>query len=92
MRKSIFAFVLLLMLVAATAWAGFSGRRDFYSDAAMTNQTGSAIVNCSGTETFTWGTSSTYRRFEGLHCETANDVILCHRWNGSGWVMMACPF
>ena len=92
MRKYIFAFVLLLMLVAATGWAGFVGTRDFYSDAAMTNQTGSAWVTCNGTMTWQWGTTSTYRRFEGLHCETANDVILCHQWNGTSWVMIDCPY
>jgi hypothetical protein len=92
MRKYVVLFSLLVMLVAATAWAGFVGTRDYYSDAAMTNQTGSSWVTCNGTETFNWGSTSTYRRFDGLHCETANDVILCHRWDGTRWVSIACPF
>ena len=92
MRKYIIAFSLLLLLVAATAWAGFVGPRAHYSDAAMTQQTGLEWLNCNGTSTWQWGTTSTYRRFEGLHCETANDVILCHQWNGSSWVPMTCPY
>jgi hypothetical protein len=92
MRKSIIVFGILSMLVAVPAWAGFSGPRAYFSDALMTSQTGADFINCNGSSTWAWGTTSTYRRLEGLHCETANDVILCHRWTGTSWVSMPCPY
>lgn len=90
MRK--FVCATLLLLAATTAFAGFVGQRDYFSDAAMTNQTGAEWTYCNGTSSWQWGTTSTYRRFEGLHCYTANDVILCHQWNGTSWVSIACPY
>ncbi len=91
MRKYIIAFT-LMMLVATAAFAGFSGIRTYFSDAAMTNQTGSERVFCNNTTQWLGGSTSTYRRFEGLHCETANDVVICQQWNGTSWVTMTCPY
>jgi len=91
MRKYILA-VTLMLFVAFPALAGFSGIRTYYSDAAMTNATGSERVFCNNTTQWLGGSTSTYRRFEGLHCETANDVVICHQWNGSNWVAIACPY
>ncbi len=91
MRKYVFVFALLLTLAAATAFA-WVGQRDYFSDAAMTQQTGAEWVNCDGSTNWQWGTTSTYRRFEGLNCGNAQDVIFCQRWDGSKWVYINCPY
>lgn len=91
MRKYILALSLTLF-VALPALAGFAGIRTYYSDAAMTNATGSERLFCNNTTSWLGGTTSTYRRFEGLHCESANDVVICHQWTGSSWVAIACPY
>lgn len=92
MRKK-YVVAVLLLLIAATAYAGFVGPRTYYSDAAMTQQIGSDWINCNGTVTNQQGTTTSgYRRFEGLFCHNANDVVLCHQWNGSSWVSMTCPW
>lgn len=92
MRKFVVAFAVLLMLVAATAWAGYAGTRTYFSDSGMTNATGAERLFCNNTTSWLWGSTSTYRRFEGLHCETANDVVTCQQWNGTSWVSIACPY
>jgi hypothetical protein len=92
MRKHVFFAAVLVFLVAATASAMWSGSRDYYSDAAMTNLTGYEQLNCNGTTNWQWGTTSTYRRMDAINCHTFNDVVRCERWTGTGWVLMTCPW
>lgn len=92
MRKYVVIFGALMLFAAAAAYAGFVGNRTYYSDAAQTNATGGEWVNCNGTTNWQWGSPANYRRFEGLFCPSAYDVVICQQWNGTSWVNYECPW
>lgn len=91
MRRPLFA-VALLLLSGGTMSAAVTGPRVYFSDAAMTAQTGSERVFCNGTTSPLHGSTSTYRRVEGFECETGYLVVVCEEWNGTGWVPTTCPY
>jgi len=91
MCKAIVTVVLLLMF-AGTVSADVTGPRVYFSDAAMTAQTGAERVFCGGTTGLMYGSTSTYRRVEGFECETGYLVVVCEEWNGTSWVPTTCPY
>ncbi len=92
MRKSIIVFTLLLLLIASTGWAVVTGPRVYFSDAAMTNDTGAERVFCNNTTSALYGSTSTYRRLDGLECQGGAQVVVCEEWNGTNWVSIPCPY
>jgi hypothetical protein len=83
---------LSLVLLAATSVHPCQPEKfiDYYSDYFITH-IGWSWCGCQGQTAQGGQQSGAYRRVTTVGCLHGQETETCHQWNGSTWVVVACP-
>ncbi len=81
----------LLLLVAAAVYPCQPEKYiDYYSDYFVT-LVGWSWCGCQGQTAQGGQQSGAYRQVTTVGCLHGQETVTCYQWNGSSWVVIACP-